>query len=94
MELPYWGRRAAAAALLQPPLAVAPGGVSGRSVRDVQPAAAATQADKAMGEVLTAVTANMIESSRRARPRAVRQVGQKAYCACGQPDEAHPGRAG
>jgi len=47
-----------------------------------------------MGEVLTAVTANMIESSRRARPRAVREVGQKAYCACGQPDEAHPGRAG
>jgi len=66
MELPDGGRLAAAAALLQPPLAVAPGGASGRSGRDGHPVAAATQADKAMGGVLVAVTANMFESSRRA----------------------------
>jgi len=66
MELPDGGRRAAAEALLQPPLAVAPGGARGRSDRDGQPVAAATLADKAMGGVLVAVTANMIVSSRRA----------------------------
>ena len=81
MELPDGGRRAAAAALLQPPLAVAPGGASGRSGRDGQPAAAATQANKAMGEVLAAITANMIESSRRAD----REL-------CAKSDERHTAR--
>jgi len=66
MKLPDGGRRAAAADLQQPPLAVAPGCSSWLSGRDGQPAAAATQADKAMGDVLAAITANMIESSRRA----------------------------
>jgi len=94
MELPGRGRRVAAAALLQPPLAVALGGASGRSGCDGQPAAAATQAGKAMGEVLAAVTANMIESSRPVDRELCAQVGRKAYCVCGQPDEAHPGRAG
>ena len=80
MELPGGGRRAAAAALQQPPLAVAPGGASGRSGCDGQPAAAATQADKAMGEVLAAVTVNMIESSRAAE-RELRAKSDERYTA-------------
>ena len=66
MTPPAGGRRSTGPGLQRPPLVVSPGGASGRSGRDGHPAAAAAQSDKAMADILAAVSTTMVENSRRA----------------------------
>jgi len=66
MTAPAGGRRSTLSALQQAPLEVSPGGARGRSGRDGHAGAAAAQADKAITDILAAVSTTMAENSRRA----------------------------
>jgi len=66
MTPPAGGRRSTVPGLQRAPLLVSPGGASGRSGCDGNPAAAAAQSEKAMADILTAVSTTMVENSRRA----------------------------
>jgi len=66
MNPPAGGRRSTVPGLQRAPLLVSPGDASGRSGRDGHKAAAAAQSDKAMADILTVVSTNMVENRRRA----------------------------